>query len=78
MYKQCTIYERAASGPSSNVLPSKDAVDDQFQHIHDVLAGIRMGFLNLEAPELTIDMLNYIYHIMLFDQNCVTNLKPRC
>ena len=28
---------------SSNILPSRDAVDDRFQHTYDVLAGIRMG-----------------------------------
>ena len=26
--------------PSSNITPSRDAVDDQFQHTYDALAGI--------------------------------------
>ena len=46
------------SGSFTNVLPSKDAVDDQFQHTLDMLAGIRMRWLNLQACELLIDMLN--------------------
>ena len=39
-------------------MPSRDAVDDQFQYTLDMLAGIRMGSLNLQGRELLIDMLN--------------------
>ena len=46
--------------PLSDLLPSSDAVDDQFQHTLDVLTGIMMGQSNLQAPELLIGMLNYV------------------
>ena len=46
-------------------LPSRDAVDDKFQHTLDVLAGISMGMLNAQAQELSTDMLNYaICHLI--------------
>ena len=46
--------------PSSNISPSRDEVDDRLQHTLDVLGGIRMGLLNLQAQELSIYMLNYV------------------
>ena len=46
--------------PLSDLSPSSDAVDDQFQHTLDVLTGIMMGQSNLQAPELLIGMLNYV------------------
>ena len=55
------IIERSGSQMRSRKFESsRDAVDDQFQHTLDVLAGKRMGLLNLQAQELSIDMLNYV------------------
>ena len=45
---------------SSDLLPSKDAVNDRFQHTLDVLNDIMMENSNSQALELSIDMLNYI------------------
>ena len=41
-------------------MPSRDAVDDQFQHTLDVLASIMKGQSNLQAQELLIGMLDYV------------------
>ena len=46
---------------SSDLLPSREAVDDRFQHTLDVLTVTTMGQLNAQAQELSIDMLNYPY-----------------
>ena len=47
--------------PSSYFSPSRDAVDDRFQHTLDVIAGIMMRQLNSWAQELSIDMLKCLY-----------------
>ena len=44
----------------SDLPPSREAVDDRFQHNLDVLAVITMGQSNAQAQELSIDMLNCI------------------
>ena len=54
----CAYHFSVCFFPSSDLLPSKDAVDDIFQHTLDVLAGIIMGHSNSRAQELSIDMLN--------------------
>ena len=46
--------------PSSDHVPSRDAVDDQFQHTLDVLASIMKGQSNSQAQELLIGMLDYV------------------
>ena len=46
-------------------MPSRDAVDDQFQHTLDVLSGTTMEQLTSWAKELSNDMLNYIYGLIL-------------
>ena len=46
--------------PSSDILPSRDAVDDRFQNTPNVLTGIMTGQVNSRAQGLLIDMLNYI------------------
>ena len=43
--------EKAIS-PNFNILPSEDAVDNQFRHNLYVLTGITMGYLNLGAQEV--------------------------
>ena len=48
------------SSPSSDILPSRDAVDDRFQNTPNVLTGIMTGQVNSRAQGLLIDMLNYI------------------
>ncbi len=52
--------------PSSELMTSRDAVDERFQRTLDVLIGIMMGQLNAQAQELLIDMLNCLY-ICLID-----------
>ena len=41
-------------------VPSRDAVDDQFQRTLDALTGVMMGQSNLQVQELLIGMLNYV------------------
>ena len=45
---------------SSDLSPSREAVDDRFQHTLDVLTVIMMTQLNAEAQALSIDVLNGI------------------
>ena len=51
--------------PSFNLLPSRDAVGDQFQHILDVLSGITMGLLNLGCRGLSSGLLYYIWYYLV-------------
>ena len=44
--------------PLTDNSPSREAVDDQFQHTRNVLTGITVEQLNAQGQELMIDMLN--------------------
>ena len=46
---------------SSDLSPSREAVDERFQRTVDVLGVMMMGQFNAQAQELPIDMLNYLY-----------------
>ena len=49
-----------------NVEPSRDAVDDQFQHTLDVKTEITIQYLNSRGQELSNDMLNLMYQFLLY------------
>ena len=51
--------------PSSDLTPSRDAVDDRFQHTLDVPSGTTMEQLTSSIKELSNDMLNSIYCSMI-------------
>ena len=40
MNSKGTSFKKLPICPSSSITPSRDAVDDQFQHTYDALAGI--------------------------------------
>ena len=46
---------------SSDLSPSREAVDERFQRTVDVLTVMMMGQFNAQAQELPIDMQNYLY-----------------
>ena len=50
---------------SSELMTSRDAVDERFQHTLDVLTGITMGQLNAQVQELSIDMLHCIHNSLI-------------
>ena len=45
--------------------PSRDAVDDQFQHTLDVKTEITIQYLNSRGQGLSNDMLNHMYQFFL-------------
>ena len=48
--------------PLLDLLASRDAVDNRFQHTLDVLTGITVGQSNLQTQELLIDTLNFVQY----------------